>query len=109
MGLLPAEMPKIKAGASGRCRERQQQRRELKSVGGGDRREGAGVSRVGSSGRTEPGVRTEFWAGTVRPGVARALGAAQVPGFPERGPQARRAASGFLSSRRGELKLSSRL
>ncbi|XP_059998978.1 probable dimethyladenosine transferase isoform X3 [Lagenorhynchus albirostris] len=27
-------MPKIKAGASGRCRERQQQRRELKSAGG---------------------------------------------------------------------------
>lgn len=40
---LPAEMPKIKSGASVRRRERLKQRGALKSAGGGDSQEGAGV------------------------------------------------------------------
>ncbi|ELK17706.1 Putative dimethyladenosine transferase [Pteropus alecto] len=36
-------MPKIKSGASGRRRARQELRRDLKSAGGGDSQEGAGV------------------------------------------------------------------
>lgn len=55
MSSLPAEMPKIKSAASGRRRERQQQRGQLKSAGGGDSRERAGVPWVGTSGGTEPG------------------------------------------------------
>lgn len=43
VGPLPADMPKIKSGASGRRRARQEQRRDLKSAGGGDSLEGAGV------------------------------------------------------------------
>ena len=51
-------MPKIKSGASGRRRDRQQQRRELKSAGGGSAR---------SEVRSGRGFRhdqawTEFWA-----------------------------------------------
>jgi hypothetical protein len=36
-------MPKVKAGASGRRRARQEQRGELKRAGGADSREGTGV------------------------------------------------------------------
>lgn len=43
MGPLPAKMPKVKSGAIGRRRGRQEQRRELKSAGGADAREEAGV------------------------------------------------------------------
>lgn len=100
MGLLPAEMPKIKSGTSGRRRERLAQRRELKSAGGGDSREGAGSGRVFR--HDLAGVA--IWAGTLRLVGARSLGVGKVSGFLGRRPQALRAASDFLASRWDGLK-----
>lgn len=63
---LPAEMPKIKSGAS--VRRKRQKGQEGKSAGGGstprELRSG-GVSLVSRAG-AEPGEWTEMWARTVR-------------------------------------------
>lgn len=53
-------MPKIKSGASGRRRARQEQRRDLKSAGGGDSLEGAGVG-LGRVFRQDRGLGWGHW------------------------------------------------
>ena len=71
-------MPKIKSGASGRHRERQEQRRELKSAGGGDSWEGVG--RVGSSGGTQARAADRDLGRAWEAGRGPRSPSAQVPG-----------------------------
>lgn len=108
MSSLPAEMPKIKSAASGRRRERQQQRGQLKSAGGGDSRERAGIPWVGTSGRTEPGQGRSSGgdSDTGRPSAPRAR-ESRVSPSDERRPRAPPLT--FFHGRGGLKSLSSRL